>query len=234
MHDAAGERTYETVNSNQDGSFSTWNRTLTWSYDNRGLMTQEASAPLSGSGSSAPIYNAAKSYEAADNIQQFKSLDSSLSNPDNHYDSPPGFSFTGSGTLVNEPSADLFYATSAANQSVYDAEQRLASFTTSSPLSISNVYDGDGLRAIKTAGSDPETFFLYGALTGEPVVEENYKGSGGALRIAYVNIKSIGERDQVVSGNKITSNVKSVTTYCSPSISIKQRRLLSKSAYAPM
>ncbi len=213
LYDAAAERMQESVSTYADNSASDWNRTLSWQYDTRGRLTQEASAPASGS--SAPSYTENNTYDAADNLQQYKSSSNAsfLSNADNQYDSPSGFSFTGSGTLSSEPAGGLFYTTASGGAPTFDAEQRLASFTSSAlAKSLADVYDGDGLRAVKqvttgVGGSSPtttSTYFLYDALSDEPVAEETYtSGNATPANIAFVNAYGADgwrERDQVLNG----------------------------------
>jgi len=184
-YDAAGNRLGETVTTGGSNTAFSWNRTIGYAYDARDRLIQEMSVPSGSTGApAAPLtYDEHFNYDLADNLLGFK--DASAGgidfgfNTDNEAVIPAGFSFDGNGSMTAEPAGGLF----AGATLTYDPDDRLTAI--SSPA-FSAGYDGDGLRAFKTAPVTGTVYYLY-AGAGVPVVEETYNSGAGTTTITAVN-----------------------------------------------
>jgi RHS repeat-associated protein len=191
-YDAVGNRLALSASIPAVGSAPDASRSVSFAYDtahstpsqNRDVLTGEASA---GSGSYAQNYTNNFGYDDAYNPTLFaydgSPVPYSAVNADNQFSTSSLFSYDGDGnptTYENYPYS-------------FDPEDRL---TSAPALNTSGVftasYDGDGLRATKTAvpiggGSTPvTTYFLYDGDT--PVLEET--GSGSTATITAVNVEA--------------------------------------------
>ena len=183
-YDAVGNRLALSASIPAVGSAPDASRSVSFAYDtahstpsqNRDVLTGEASA---GSASYAQNYTNNFGYDGAYNPSAFAITGSGFSYPPNvdNQINVAGFSFDGDGNPTTYKNAAFSF----------DPEDRLTAI--SSPA-FSASYDGDGLRATKTAtpigGSGPvTTYFLYDGTT--PVLEET-AASGGT--ITAVNVEA--------------------------------------------
>lgn len=183
-YDAVGNRLALSANIPAVGSAPSASRSVSFAYDtahsapsqNRDVLTGEAST---GSASYFQNYTNNFGYDAAYNPTAF-ALDGSLFsypvNVDNQI-AAAGFGFDGEGNPTTYQGAAFSF----------DPEDRL---TTINSPAFSASYDGDGLRATKTAvpigGSSPvTTYFLYDGTT--PALKET-SASGGT--ITAVNVEA--------------------------------------------
>ncbi len=191
-YDAAGNRLSETVDTTPSAPhLFNWGRTYTWTYDNRDRLSHENSA-ATAAGGSAPMavvdYDQYFTYDLADNIDAFKQPSSTSGNnfgfnADNQLYTPATFIFDAAGNQTS-PSTTAPLSVFSGETASYDPEERLASVVSGSTTEIANVYDGDGMRGIKTTPTDGTIYFLYD-IQGDPLVEESY--TGGTANITNVN-----------------------------------------------
>jgi RHS repeat-associated protein len=179
--DAMGNRLTQYTNISAIGSAPNASRGLTFGYDtahgtasqNRDVLASETSV-LRNSGSS--LYNDVYAnnfvYDPAYSITQFamSGVTSLFSTNSDNQISNAGFAFDGNGNPTTYQSATFSY----------DPEDRLTAI--SSPA-FSASYDGNGLRAKKTAGG-VTTYFLYDGST--PLLEETFSSPNATITAVNV------------------------------------------------
>ncbi|MGI4791118.1 MAG: malectin domain-containing carbohydrate-binding protein [Janthinobacterium lividum] len=165
-YDGAGNRLTESAELPALGNAPDASRAQSYSYDSRDELSEDKSVPdlftYNGTDPYSAHHDQSFNYDLAQNPLTFRSMSTSH-NADNQL-SGSGFGFDGNGNPTT-------YMNSAANFS-FDPENRLTNIT--APMAFSATYDGDGLRASKTAAG-ATTYYLYDGET--PLLEETQSGA---------------------------------------------------------
>ncbi|BDI29293.1 type IV secretion protein Rhs [Capsulimonas corticalis] len=181
-YDAVGNRLSQYTNMYAFGAAPDGSRSLRFGYDtahasalqNRDVLASEASSLHGGSASAAynDVYTNNFLYDGAYSITQFAmgGATQAFGNTVDNQISNSGYLPDGNGNMTTYQGAAFSY----------DPEDRLTAI--SSPM-FSATYDGNGLRATKTAGG-ATTYFLYDG--GAPLLEETFSGSNAT--ISAVNV----------------------------------------------